>query len=225
MMFFLQDVSDGKPLTASNTLAKLVVNVGLKAYFSASPNPVPNWLLVGRLFLLGRSALGATTLQWNAPTATAVEIHVGSSSGPLLTAGGTAGSVQTGQIVTDGLPFYLQDASNGNPTSAENTLAMLVVHLQQPSAPSLTANPNPIQSFGFGPGTTTLEWNAPPGTAVQIRVGSPDGALFAEGGNSGSATTGAWVTDGMLFYLQDVTDGKPLTTANTLAVLIVRLSN
>jgi len=59
---------------------------------------------------------------------------------------------------------------------------------------------------------------------VQVRVGSPDGTLFAEGGSTGYATTGNWVTNGMLFYLQDVTGGKPPTPANTLAILIVQLS-
>jgi len=33
----------------------------------------------------------------------------------------------------------------------------------------------------------------------------------------GVATTGEWVTNGMVFYLQDATGGKPLTSANTLA--------
>ena len=42
-------------------------------------------------------------------------------------------------------------------------------------------------------------------------------------GIDGSAQTGAWVTDGMTFYLQDVTGGKPLTANNTLATLVVHL--
>ena len=79
--------------------------------------------------------------------------------------------------------------------------------------------------MGFGVAATTLQWNAPAGSTVQIRVGNPAGTLFAEGGSTGTATTGNWVTNGMLFYLQDVTGGKPLTAANTLAVLIVQLSN
>jgi hypothetical protein len=54
-------------------------------------------------------------------------------------------------------------------------------------------------------------------------VGSPSGPLFTYQGSQGSAQTGAWVTDGMTFYLQDVTGGKPLTAANTLATLVVHL--
>ncbi|MGA7410633.1 MAG: FG-GAP-like repeat-containing protein [Bryobacteraceae bacterium] len=225
MVFFLQDVSDGKPLTAANTLAQLVVHLGLSAYFSASPNPIPTWTSLPGSFLEGAADVGSTTLQWNAPSVSAVEIHIGSPSGALLTAGGSAGSVTTGQVVNEGTAFYLQDASNGDATSTSDTLGMLVMHLQQPSAPFLIANPNPVPNLGYGPGATTLQWNAPAGSTVQIRVGNPAGTLFAEGGSTGTATTGNWVTNGMLFYLQDITGGKPLTPANTLAVLIVQLSN
>jgi len=45
--------------------------------------------------------------------------------------------------------------------------------------------------------------------------------LFLSGPNRGSAQTGAWVTDGMTFYLQDVSTGNPLTLANTMATLVV----
>jgi hypothetical protein len=38
--------------------------------------------------------------------------------------------MMTGTWVTDGMVFYLQDASNGNPTAAASTLATLTVHLQ-----------------------------------------------------------------------------------------------
>ena len=102
---------------------------------------------------------------------------------------------------------------------------MLITHLAKQATPFLTANPNPISSNGTGVASTELQWSAPNSSTVQIRVGAPDGVLFAEGGSTGTAATGTWVTNGMLFYLQDVTGGKPLTSANTLAVLIVQLSN
>ena len=73
-------------------------------------------------------------------------------------------------------------------------------------------------------------WEQPrsPGTApnaqvIEIHVGSPTGALFTQNTNRGSMTTGAWITDGMTFYLQDVTGGLPLTSANTLATAVVHL--
>ena len=59
--------------------------------------------------------------------------------------------------------------------------------------------------------------------AVEVHIGSPNGRLFAGGGNRGSSQTGLWVTDGMTFYLQDVGGGKPLTEENTLALLVVNL--
>ncbi|MDQ2945458.1 MAG: hypothetical protein M3Y27_05860 [Acidobacteriota bacterium] len=90
-------------------------------------------------------------------------------------------------------------------------------------APSLTASPNPIPVMGVADGITTISWNAPNASSVEIHVGSPNGPLFASGGNQGSAQTFAWVTDGMIFYLQDVTNGKPLTASNTLLTLIVHL--
>ena len=88
--------------------------------------------------------------------------------------------------------------------------------------PSLVAKPNPIPVTG-AVGTTTITWMAPGVEAVEVRIGSPSGPLFASGGDRGSAQTAAWVTEGMTFYLQDVTGGKPLTADYTLATLVVHL--
>jgi hypothetical protein len=33
--------------------------------------------------------------------------------------------------------------------------------------------------------------------------------------------TGAWVTNGTMLFLQDVTNGKALTAANTLATVVI----
>jgi hypothetical protein len=90
--------------------------------------------------------------------------------------------------------------------------------------PSLTASPNPIPVTGSAVlGMTTISWMAPGVEAVEVRIGSPNGVLFADGGSRGSAQTGVWVPDGMTFYLQDVSNGKPLTAENTLATVVVRL--
>ena len=67
---------------------------------------------------------------------------------------------------------------------------------------TLSASPNPIQVCdGSGLGVTRLSWSASPGIAVQVRVGRPDGALFASTGNVGEKDTGKWVNDGAKFYL------------------------
>jgi hypothetical protein len=91
---------------------------------------------------------------------------------------------------------------------------------------SLTASPNPIPvADGALLGMTTISWNAPSATYIEVRVGAPDGTLFTDNFNSGSAPTGLWVTDGLTFYLQDVSNNNPLTSANTLATLVVNLKS
>jgi hypothetical protein len=89
---------------------------------------------------------------------------------------------------------------------------------------SLTVVPNPIAVTGGATlGSATISWKAPNAGEIEVHVGSPSGQLFTEAGNRGSATTGAWVGDGTTFYLQDVTGGKPLTSANTLATAVAHL--
>jgi hypothetical protein len=223
MVFYLQDVTGGKPLTADNTLALVVIHTGLPAYFSASPNPVPNLSTDGS----GQQFL-STALQWSAPTATKVEIHYLRPDGPVLTTGGPSGSVQTGQISFDpsspGVAFYLQDASNGNPPSINSTIGMVLVQVQDPTAPFFTGAPNPAHGDSNGLAVITLQWKAPSASTVQVHIGSPAGPLLVQGTSAGYAATGNWVTNGMLFYLQDVTGGKPLTVDNTLAIFAARVN-
>jgi hypothetical protein len=89
---------------------------------------------------------------------------------------------------------------------------------------TLTANPNPIHVGSVGAlGATTISWNAPGAQIIQVRVGSPTGNLLTDNFNVGSMQTASWVTNGMTFYLQDVTNGKQLTSANTLATLVVNV--
>ena len=47
--------------------------------------------------------------------------------------------------------------------------------------------------------------------------------LYGEATSWGSTTTGNWVTDGMMFFLQDVSGGKALEAANTLATVRITL--
>jgi hypothetical protein len=88
-------------------------------------------------------------------------------------------------------------------------------------AATLTASPNPITTSSFGVGTTTLTWNAPGTTKVEIHVGSPSGPIVVFDSSSGTVTTGAWVSDGTIFYLQDVSNGKAVTLQNTMATVVV----
>lgn len=90
------------------------------------------------------------------------------------------------------------------------------------STGAITANPNPVQTRDiYGLGKTTLDWHSEKTEMVEVRIGSPDGPLLSRTGSRGSATTGTWVSNGMVFFLQDVTDGLPLTLANTLAMVTV----
>jgi hypothetical protein len=90
------------------------------------------------------------------------------------------------------------------------------------SVPFLSATPNPAPpANSAGLVQVTLTWGAPGASQVEIHLGAPDGVFMTGGGSSGSATTGGWVPNGMKFYLQDVSGGKALTGANTLADLTV----
>jgi RHS repeat-associated protein len=78
---------------------------------------------------------------------------------------------------------------------------------------SITANPNPIQVCdGSGLGITTLTWSSSGTITVEVHVGSPSGALIASG-VSGKVTTSKSVSDGTIFYLQDLSGKSPLTLA------------
>ncbi len=143
-----------------------------------------------------------TTLTWNAPNSTAVEVHVGSPTGTLFADGGPTGSAVTGPWVSLGMSFFLVDATT------HQSLASATV--QQPGA-VLTASPNPLPD---GVNQTTLTWTAPNSVAVQIRVGSATGTLFADGGQSGSVATGPWASPGMSFYLIDAATQEQIASTS-----------
>jgi len=70
-----------------------------------------------------------------------------------------------------------------------------------------------------------LQWLSEGTETVEVRIGRPDGQLFIRTESCGSGTTGKWVRDGMTFFLQDVTNGLPLTIENTLDIARVNLKN
>ena len=90
---------------------------------------------------------------------------------------------------------------------------------------TITADPNPIQVCdGSGTGITKLKWTSVGPAVVEMHVNSPNGDLLARTGANGTATTGKWVTNDMIFYLQDVSGGKSLTPENTLATTTVKIT-
>jgi parallel beta-helix repeat protein len=165
-------------------------------------------------------------------------IALGNSNGLYLTAG-TQGNIIHGNTLT-GNPAVQTDVdhpsdsgvdilnlANGGDNAFVGNVCMTSVNAPCSTlAPSLTASPNPIPiAVGAILGQTTINWNAPDAQVVEVHLGGPNGPLFAGGGNRGSAQTGTWVSDGLTFYLQDVTGGSPLTSDYTLAVLVVHLQH
>ena len=88
----------------------------------------------------------------------------------------------------------------------------------------LRADPNPIRQAGrWGCGVTTLRWTCTGATDVELRVDTPDGECVKRGGPREHMTTGPWVRDGTLFYLQDVTAGGSPTSSHTLDIIRIRV--
>jgi hypothetical protein len=168
---------------------------------TANPNPIQ---------LCNGATTGVTTLSWTAPAGvTTTRLHVGSPTGALFSSGGATGSATTGNWASNGMQFFLVSAVN-NTVLATATITTTTVTCQ---LGTLTANPNPIPVCdGTGLGVTTLTWNAPNVTTAQVRVGSPTGTLFAQGGAMGSATTGKWVSNGLQFFLINAANGATLAT-------------
>ncbi|MGA7409631.1 MAG: hypothetical protein WBW33_04040 [Bryobacteraceae bacterium] len=172
--------------------------VTLPQLVTANPNPVP---------VAAGVAVGQTTVAWNAPDSRSVEVHVGSATGTLFASGGSSGSAQTGDWVSNGMVFVLVDATT------QAVLSATTVTLAAPAPPTIAANPIPIPvATGAVVGQTTISWYAPGSSSVEIHVGSATGTLFAAGGSSGSATTGEWASNGMVFVLVDATTQAVLAT-------------
>jgi len=121
--------------------------------------------------------------------------------------------------------YDIQNLSTAGANSFEGNTCISSLNAPCPSSgPVLTASPNPIPVIAGAPyGMTTLSWNVPDVQFIEIHIDSPTGPLFAFSGNRGSVQTGLWVTDGMTFYLQDVSKGNPLTADYTVAKVVVHL--
>jgi len=89
--------------------------------------------------------------------------------------------------------------------------------LNSPTA-SVIADPNPLIVDPPAPGQVTLSWKSYGTRRVEIHVDDPNGKMFAGSGpGCFSKKTGQWARVGMTFYLQNVSNGLPLTADNTLA--------
>ena len=87
----------------------------------------------------------------------------------------------------------------------------------------IVARPNPVPISDESPeSVTSLSWSARGTQAVEVRVGAPDGPLFSRSAADGSARTGNWLVDGMVFCLQDAGSGAGLTADHSIATVRVR---
>ncbi len=188
----------------ANSATLIVIAENSTPTITANPNPIP---------VAAGASLGQTTVSWNAPSSSSVEVHVGSATGTIFTGGGPTGSAQTGDWVSNGMVFVLVDGTT------HATLASTTVTLITGAAATITANPNPIPvASGVTAGQTTISWNAPGSSKVEVHIGSATGTLFADGGSTGSQQTGDWVSNGMVFVLVDGSTHATLaTTTVTLA--------
>lgn len=114
-----------------------------------------------------------------------------------------------------------QNQSTTTNTEANMNTTTPVPEKKTKATGSITANPNPIKVCdGTGTGVTSLTWLATGTTLVEVRMGSPNGAVFAQTGPSGGTKiTGKWVGNGAVAYLQDASDGKPATSDYTIATV------
>lgn len=202
-VFFMQDVSNGKPLTSANTIDTVTVKLSALS-FTAYPSSLP------------ANTYGKVTLAWDTPNDSAVEIHVLSPTGPLFAAGGSSGTAKTGLWAVAGMQFYLIDAAS-RATISSLTIGNAPASVESGQA-SISATPNPIvvPAGGSVYGKAVLIWDtAAANQTLEVHVGSPNGPLFARSGSTGTSTTGNWVTDGLTFYLQNVTGGQNVTIATT----------
>ncbi len=114
---------------------------------------------------------------------------------------------------------------SSDPRTLGIALASVVLQTQAPDV-EFVAAPNPVQVCdGSGQGVVTLSWQARGRTSLEVHVGSPSGPLFTRQGSEGSERTDKWVTDGLVFYLQDTSSGKPLEADHTLATLTVKVTD
>lgn len=117
--------------------------------------------------------------------------------------------------------------SDGVATDAETILvSVAAAPVVKPVVEYFRAEPNPIvPAAGKSTGKTTLAWKVTgPVTAVEVRVGAADGASITGVVNAqGTAETGDWVQDGMVFFLQDATGGDSKGSARTLAQVTLKV--
>ena len=207
------------------TLARVFEDIGVTAYAGAAPLIQSSVVLGYAARILAVEALHSGNIRLQvaqnniATTPLDGADHVPPPSGTLYFTTDSSALVETR---TPGQVLYLAFGGAANATSGgffpNGVNGSLNTSSGVPAATdgaSLTASPNPIAlTPGSSTGVTTISWSAPGAQFIQIRVNSPTGTLFTYDGNSGSMQTGNWVTNGMTFYLINVTNGANTVLAS-----------
>ncbi|HTB79749.1 MAG TPA: NBR1-Ig-like domain-containing protein [Opitutaceae bacterium] len=179
----------------------------------------------------------------NQPSVTAT---IGGLSVPVVFAGPQGSYVGEDQVLLGPLPTSLKGTgwSNvvlsvnsavantvqvnfaGSPVANTNYTSLVAYNpasqsISSPVVGVIQASPNPMTVCdGSGLGTTTLTWISNGTSNVQVHAGSPNGPLIAQStGITGTQALNHLVPNGTVFFLQNVSGGLPLTSANTLAVV------
>jgi hypothetical protein len=212
-------------------LARIFEDLGVSAYAGAASLITSKTVLDSAARILAVEAEHSGTIRWIVATqgiastpVDALDIVPPPSGTQYFSANASALAVERtpGQVLYIALGGKANATSGGFfPSGVNGLFNMASSSAATSTSATLTASPNPIPLNGAPYGVTTISWNAPGASYIQVRVGGPNGALFTTNFPTGSMATGAWVTDGELFFLQDISGGKPLTAANTLATLIV----
>ena len=207
------------------TLARVFEDIGVTAYAGAAPLIQNSAVLSYAARILAVEALHAGNIRLQvaqnniATTALDGADHLPPPSGSLYF---TTDSMALVETRTPGQVLYLAFGGAANATSGgffpngvNGSINTSSAASATTDGASLTASPNPIAlTAGSTTGMTTISWNAPGAQFIQVRVNSPTGPLLTYDGNSGSMQTGNWVTNGMTFYLINVTNGQSTVLAS-----------
>ena len=213
------------------TLARAFEDIGVTAYGGAAPLIVNKSILgyAARILAVEAFHSGAIRLliAQNSIATTALDglDHIPPPSGTLYF---NTNAMALSEVRTPGQVLFLAYGGKANVTAGGffpngvngNINTASAAAASATSGAELSASPNPIMLNGAAGGSTTITFNAP-SQMVQLRLGSPTGLLLYQGPGSGTVTTGPYITNGTVIYLQDVSNNQPLTAANTLATVTI----
>jgi len=109
MVFYLINATTGAVL-GSTTVSLTTSGCG-----TPTPTPTPTPVLIANpnpITVCDGTGLGVTRLTWSVSNVSVFQVRVESPTGPLLYQG-TSNTALTGKWVTNGMNFYLLNATNG----------------------------------------------------------------------------------------------------------------